>query len=362
MAEGIDFSWARPGAAAIKRAGKAFVLRYLNDVSGGKGISVTEFNEYQKAGIAVAFIWEGSGSEARGGPAAGTRAAKSAAALLKAQKFPANSVVYYAIDYNAHGAAEMAQLTGFFKGINSVRGITTTGVYGGLVAIQFAQANKLADWFWQTYAWSAGRVAARINLYQYLNGQTINGGAVDLVRSLTDNFGQIGDGRAPSHPIQPGGGATLGRNITSTPTATIQKLANAFGYHLVIDGIYGPNTTAVIQAIQDTHKLVVDGIVGVKTLAVLQHGPGAKGKLVVDGIWGRLTTEAEQRSLKVKVDGIRGYNTIRAEQQRTGAHVDGIDGPDTRKHLQKHVGVKQDGIIGPITVKALQKKLNAKTF
>lgn len=85
-------------------------------------------------------------------------------------------------------------------------------------------------------------------------------------------------------------------------------------------------------------------------------------KLAVDGIWGVLTTKAEQRALGVTADGIRGPRTIAAEQRRTGARVDGLDGPDTRKHLQAHLRVRQDGIVGPITVRALQSRLNAGTF
>lgn len=81
--------------------------------------------------------------------------------------------------------------------------------------------------------------------------------------------------------------------------------------------------------------------------------------LVVDGIWGTLTTTAFQKSLKVTADGILGPITWRAFQTAVGVTVDGIDGPQTYKALQVNVGATVDGLVGPQTVKKLQEHLNA---
>ena len=134
-----------------------------------------------------------------------------------------------------------------------------------------------------------------------------------------------------------------------------------------LDGIRGPLTIAAIKKFQKTYGLQVDGIVGPQTRPRLaadphSHAGSSVGKLVVDGIWGTLTTKALQRALGVTADGIIGRNTARALQGRVGATRDGVIGPQTRKALQRHLRVTQDGIWGPITARALQNKLNAGSF
>jgi peptidoglycan hydrolase-like protein with peptidoglycan-binding domain len=81
--------------------------------------------------------------------------------------------------------------------------------------------------------------------------------------------------------------------------------------------------------------------------------------LVVDGVWGTLTTIEFQKSLKVTADGILGPVTWKAFQTAVGITADGIPGPNTYKALQTNVGATVDGILGPETVKKLQEHLNA---
>lgn len=90
--------------------------------------------------------------------------------------------------------------------------------------------------------------------------------------------------------------------------------------------------------------------------------PPAPTGLVVDGIWGELTTMALQRALGVEADGIIGPITRKALQRRLGVTADGIWGPITHKALQRHLGVATDGIWGQITVRMLQTRLNAGSF
>ena len=46
MREGLDYSWHRLSAAAIKQAGRDFVVRYLfDDGQGGKGLDASEVAE-----------------------------------------------------------------------------------------------------------------------------------------------------------------------------------------------------------------------------------------------------------------------------------------------------------------------------
>jgi surface antigen len=80
--------------------------------------------------------------------------------------------------------------------------------------------------------------------------------------------------------------------------------------------------------------------------------------LVVDGVWGRKTTAAVQRYLKVRADGVLGPVTRRAVQRWARVRQDGVWGHTTRKAVQRKLGVRVDGEWGPVTVRALQRFLN----
>lgn len=363
MAELFDFSWGRPGPAAIKSSGRIGVIRYL--YSPGKGATKAELQSYLNAGLVVVLNYEGSGTDATSyiNGVADARYAQRQAAVLG---FP-NAVIYFSIDEKTAPDPQ-----DYFRGVESIIGHSRAGVYGGYGTITALQKAGLCSWFWQTYAWSGGRVAAGVHLYQYSNGHTINGASVDYDRNLEADFGQIGGPQLASTTVS----TAIGWNASSWSTVQIQKALNeAAGAKLTVDGIYGPATTAAVHAFEMGHKLTVDvGIAGaqvVKELAALLTPPvrvTAPRKLAVDGKEGPLTCEAEQRVLDVTVDGVRGPITISAEQRRTGAAVDGIDGPDTNRHLQRRlngvIGARLaiDGIRGPLTVKALQRALNAGKF
>lgn len=361
MAEGIDFSWARPGGAAIAAAGKTFVMRYLYpDGHGGKGLDPDEIADYRTNGLLIGVVYESSALRALNGYNAGVADATTSVGQLAALGMSGN-VVYFAVDFDA--TPDQYETIGqYLDGAASVLGKNKIGLYAGAGPIDALCGGARADYGWQTYAWSRGRVSANTNVYQYLNGQTLNGGGVDLCRNLKDDFGAFG-GTATASLGGSTGGAGLATNQTSASWSDIQTLLNGFGFGLVVDGINGPNTTAALGTFQADHGLIKDYIVGPLTLAAL-HGPTAapNAHLNVDGILGAQTITALQNSLGVTADGIIGPNTIRALQRRTGANPDGIMGPQTRTQLQNYLNVTADGIWGPQTISALQTRLNAGTF
>lgn len=117
---------------------------------------------------------------------------------------------------------------------------------------------------------------------------------------------------------------------------------------------------------------------------------GSKNKITEDGYWGKDTTLATQRKLKLPYhDGVlsnqfsgnldaclnsdyinrngwdfvdyvstTGSDTVRAIQSKVGAGVDGVFGPATVRAMQRFLGVEVDGLLGPDTIKAWQKWLN----
>lgn len=85
---------------------------------------------------------------------------------------------------------------------------------------------------------------------------------------------------------------------------------------------------------------------------------GTRPPLIVDGVWGKLTTRALQRWVGVEDDGDIGPLTRKALQKKLDVSVDGDWGPRTHKALQDTLGVTKDGDWGKDTIRALQRKLN----
>jgi murein L,D-transpeptidase YcbB/YkuD len=120
---------------------------------------------------------------------------------------------------------------------------------------------------------------------------------------------------------------------TGENVRTVQDLLNAHGSNLVIDGIFGQNTTAAVRAFQAQHRLSVDGIVGNQTWPVLiiEVSNGSTGAAVR-----AVQSQIHSRSGWLTIDGIIGPETesaIRFFQQDTGIGVDGIVGPITWNRL-----------------------------
>ena len=251
--EGLDYSWARPGGAAIKNAGRKFVVRYLfEDGQGGKGLDASELADLLANGLEICLVYEAYAASPKGGRAVGVAHAEASQREINRLGLPKNSPVYFAIDWDAQ-AGEQAVIDEYLRGAASVIGMERVGVYGSAQVMARCMANKTATWFWQTYAWSRGQVTQGIHLYQYLNGQNLNG-AVDYNRTSLDNYGQvskagqISTAPAPSQPSSPSGTYTVVAGDTLSGIAarfgtTYQELAK-------INGIANPNVISVGQVLR----------------------------------------------------------------------------------------------------------------
>ena len=102
-----------------------------------------------------------------------------------------------------------------------------------------------------------------------------------------------------------------------------------------IQGIYRPHFPAKFDA---SKPLVIDGLFGYNSIAVLQ------------------------KALGVAVDGILGKGTVKALQKWAGVAQDGAWATKTSKAIQKKLGVAADGYFGENSVKALQKWCNKQVF
>lgn len=252
--EGVDYSWARPGGATLKRAGKHFAVRYLYpDGQGGKGLDPGELADLLGNGVDVALVYESYVARPKEGRAAGQEDARISQGEINRLGLPKNTPVYFAVDWDAT-PGEQGVIDEYLRGAADVIGIDRVGVYGGYHVVKRCQQNGTARWLWQTYAWSGGNVLPGIHLYQYRNGQNLNG-AVDYCQALQDNYGQqskFGGAQppqpSPSQPAPAAGTYTVRAGDTLSGIAarygtTYQELAR-------INGIADPNRIYVGQVIR----------------------------------------------------------------------------------------------------------------
>lgn len=259
VAEGVDYSFARPGGATLRGAGKSFAWRYLYaDGQGGKGLDRSEYDDLVANGIEVPVGYESYANRSLEGRQAGIDDAHAALAQLTALGLP-NMPIYLATDFDVQDyapnssdpVAKLGPIGEYYAGALSVLG-DRNGAYGGYWLIKRLFDAKLITWGFQTYAWSGGQWDERAQLQQYLNSQNING-AVDLTRATTDNYGQaskyggtapapVATAPAPSAPVQVNGGSTYTVVANDTLSGIGAKLGIAWQNIAALNGIGSPYT------------------------------------------------------------------------------------------------------------------------
>jgi hypothetical protein len=187
--EGVDYAFSSPSPAGLAAAGKQFAMRYVGPGSSPKHLTVPEAMALDRSGLSIVTLVEGAADAARGGYAIGRQHAQSAVAMMRARGFPAARPMYFAIDYDV-AASNWAGPREYLRGAGSVIGPALVGVYGEYDVMVWAARDRVAAWFFQTYAWSGGRWYAGNHVEQYRNQTALAGGIVDLCRAKVADYGQ----------------------------------------------------------------------------------------------------------------------------------------------------------------------------
>lgn len=210
--KGLDYSWARPGGKAIAEAGYQFVMRYVPYVGhGGKALTDKELNDLHTHGLGVGLVFESTAERHKEGRTAGIIDAQRSLDSAKGLGFPNDTPIYFAVDFDSSEGDQQA-IDEYQRGAISILGIDRVGVYGSYYVVERCKAANTAKWFWQTYAWSGGQRSEHNHLYQFLNGQTLNGGEVDFNEAYGDTQGLWWpEATSATHPSS-GGGAAINAN------------------------------------------------------------------------------------------------------------------------------------------------------
>ena len=191
VADGVDYSFARPSPSGLYAGGYRFACRYLSPPPNEKNLSKSEAQSLWAAGVDVVSNFEEDAENSLDGYAQGVTDAKLADGQAQADGMPPGRPIYFSVDFDAT-EAQQTTIDDYFDGVASVIGLGRTGAYGGYYVIQrLFDAGKIT-WGWQTYAWSGGQWDARAQLRQVLNDITAAGDSdcCDHDQAVANDFGQ----------------------------------------------------------------------------------------------------------------------------------------------------------------------------
>jgi hypothetical protein len=187
---GADYSFDRPGGAALKAAGVKSVGRYVPySTSGTHGLDKEELKDLLDHGISIWFVHETTANRMLAGYEAGRVDARHSRNQLNGLGIHNSTPVYFAVDFDSK-APDLGPIVSYLDGAASEIGWGCVGVYGSWsVCINVAGLTPTKH-FWQTYAWSGGRKFDRRSIYQYRNGQKLNGADIDYNECYGTDWGQ----------------------------------------------------------------------------------------------------------------------------------------------------------------------------
>jgi hypothetical protein len=158
----LDYSFSHPTVQQVKASGAVGVLRYLTRSSSAKRLTAVEARQLRAAGLWVGVVFEDGATRAISGRQAGYDDAVYAAAQAKAIGIPVTCPLFFAVDDDL----DPARVKAYFEGVRSAKIPNPAGPYGSFRIVEALLDWSLADYAWQTVAWSGGNVSKRAHLYQ----------------------------------------------------------------------------------------------------------------------------------------------------------------------------------------------------
>lgn len=199
MVDAIDQSWDTTAPEHAKAAGVQVVSGYLSHTP-SKNWTRAKIDAYHREGIGVILNWESAAGRALLGAAAGRADARAAIAQAVALGAPTGrhrtlsrfwrkgtwrTIIYFSCDRDVT-SGQFPTIDAYYKAARAELHAAGFGLgaYGEASLIRHLSSAGITDAEWQTYAWSGGVLDPAADLYQYQNGQTLGGAAVDFNRII----------------------------------------------------------------------------------------------------------------------------------------------------------------------------------
>ncbi|MBB2482342.1 DUF1906 domain-containing protein [Bacillus sp. APMAM] len=179
MAKGLDCATKLTAASSksLKTAGFDYAARYL-PTSDWKGLTKEEVKAIQDAGLKLISIFEKNSIKASYFTLdQGIADAKEAEGYAKLLGQPKGTAIYFTVDYDAL-TNDMAAIKQYIAGLNRTLVDYEVGIYGSYSVM--VAVKGLVKYYWQTNAWSSGKVADFIHMYQNKNDARVSGIGIDF--------------------------------------------------------------------------------------------------------------------------------------------------------------------------------------
>jgi peptidoglycan hydrolase-like protein with peptidoglycan-binding domain len=223
-----------------------------------KTLAPDEVRVLHDAGLSIFSIWESNPTHAEYfSYARGVSDAQIACTEAKFIGQPKGSAIYFAVDCDTRDIHPMIE---YFRGVHSaMHPDYKVGVYGSYhVLVALSESQTPPDFYYQTYAWSNGRLFPKANLYQYENDVSLFGLEVDkdALFSAIGAWPEVSIQRPQSRPA-------LQQGMTGQDVQDLQVDLLYLGYRIVgtPDGIFGPHTLLGVKSFQRDHSLADTGVV-----------------------------------------------------------------------------------------------------
>ena len=184
-------------AATLTHNNVSHVGRYLT--GGWKGLKDSEIQVIKDTGLNLISIYEtnpiSSNYFTRD---QGIQDANAAYNAAKGFGQPEQTAIYFTVDFDAQ-TKDFVGILNYFQGIKDTLTSYKIGCYGKFQVIQLIQSKKLADYFYQTYAWSSGQHASGIHIFQYRNDISQYGLNCDLNQVENMECGAWGEPQEPTN-------------------------------------------------------------------------------------------------------------------------------------------------------------------
>lgn len=175
----IDYAWSRPTMKWLTDNSVYDVGRYIGQDTTGKNMTLPEVEELNEHAISVFTIFEYAAAQSTGGAGQGRIDGKLAKSMADDLGQPGGAPVYFSVDFDIpdydssadestrDGARrKLGPVGDYFEELQQFFPTAAIGGYGGYWLCQRLYTAELATWFMQTTAWSAGKKAEHLDLYQ----------------------------------------------------------------------------------------------------------------------------------------------------------------------------------------------------
>lgn len=271
--------------ALLKVDPSIVALRYIAPGAGNlwKTIKVGEAKTIAayKGAVKVGLIYETNGKPR--GAAVGAADGKYSRAMLKQFGVPRGGYMAYTSDEDrpANMAAVAAAFEAFFNEMKDSKGfLVTRACYGAGATYDYLLARGLIDahagrWVTQSMGFQGSRADISKGDYDMrqlleskllgldIDKDIVNGNVarmgffVPYAVTATVTLAALPDEVNPS-------------SATSSDIEALQERLNMVGYHLAIDGKYGPLTTKAVEDLQTKHSIEATGIADPVTIQALE--------------------------------------------------------------------------------------------